>query len=282
MRGDFFLFKAREFLIQRRVASSSPTLLAIDTATEYCSVALLRAQQITERLERVGQSHSSVLLPWIETLLREQGLQLSDCDAIAFGAGPGSFTGLRIACGVAQGLAWGANKPVIAVGNLAAMALAAAQESESELPQRIACAVDARMQEAYWAVFEVMPGQMHGQVREVVAPTLSSAASLVEELLTHAPQVIAGHALSTLPLHWPEDFAARARFLPQIRASATSIAQLAVQAWKEGRAQPAAQARPLYVRDRVAQTIAERREVKAREAKASEARISSEKQAQQP
>lgn len=245
-------------------SSSSPTLLAIDTATECCSVALLRAQQITERVEDVGQSHSSVLLPWIETVLREQELQLKDCDAIAFGAGPGSFTGLRIACGVAQGLAWGAQKPVIPIGNLAAMALMAV--SKSDVPQRVACAIDARMQEAYWAVFEVE----EGRVREVVPPTLSSAASWVEELLAYAPQVIAGNALSALPLRWPEGFAACARFLPQIRASARAIAWLAAQAWQDGKVLPAAQARPLYVRDRVAQTIAERKE----------ARRSNEKQAQ--
>lgn len=247
-------------------SSPSPTLLALDTATEYCSVALLRAQQITERIERIGQSHSSVLLPWIETVLREQGLQLNDCDAIAFGAGPGSFTGLRIACGVAQGLAWGANKPVIAIGNLAALALLAANESKARKKseergrsQRVACVLDARMQEAYWAVFDVMDNH----VREVVPPTLSSAVSLVEEVLVHAPQVIAGNALSTLPLHWPQDFAARTRFLPHLRASAQPIALLAARAWTQGQTQGqmlhAAQARPLYVRDRVAQTIEERR-----------------------
>ena len=232
------------------------TLLAIDTATEYCAVALMRGgdvvqHDIVQHVEAVGQSHSTVLLPWIETLLHEQHLRLSDCDAIAFGAGPGGFTGLRIACGVAQGLAWGAEKPVIPVGNLAALAWLAAQESkDATQPQRIACAIDARMQEVYWAVFDV---DVRGNaVHEVVAPSLSAAHALTEELRPYAPQVVAGNAFL-------EGTALTAQCLPQVRADARAIAVLAQQAWLRGEALPAAQARPLYVRDRVAQTIEERK-----------------------
>ncbi len=232
---------------------SVPTVLAIDTATEYCSIALLRADRVEQRIDRVGQAHSSVLLPWIEAMLREHALRLDECDAIAFGAGPGSFTGLRIACGVAQGLAWGADKPVVAIGNLAAMAWQAAGSSAA--PQRVACAIDARMGEAYWAVFEVDGVR----VREIVAPTLSASSTLVEELLAHQPDAVAGNALTTFDLRWPD---AVPTLLPNVRAHAHAIATLAAQAWAHGAVLAPADARPHYVRDRVAQTLAERMQMR--------------------
>ncbi len=230
-----------------------PTVLAIDTATEYCSIALLRADRVEQRIDRVGQAHSSVLLPWIEAMLRAQALRLDECDVIAFGAGPGSFTGLRIACGVAQGLAWGVGKPVVAVGNLAAMAWQAVAHNGA--PQRVACAIDARMGEAYWAVFEVD----RVQVREIVAPTLSASASLVEDVLAYQPAVVAGNALTTFDLCWPGE---SLQLLPQVKAQAHAIATLAAHAWAQGAVLAPADARPQYVRDRVAQTIAERMQVR--------------------
>ena len=103
---------------------TAPVILAIDTATELCSVAVLHAR-LDERCEAVGQKHSERVLPLVDLVLREAGLRLRDVDAFAFGAGPGSFTGLRIACGVVQGLAYACRRPVVAVGNLRALAAAA-------------------------------------------------------------------------------------------------------------------------------------------------------------
>ena len=97
-------------------------ILALDTSTEYCSVALLHGDAMALREERAGQRHSELLLPMIDLLLAGAGLPLASLDGIAFGAGPGSFTGLRIACGVAQGLALGAGVPVVPVGTLLALA----------------------------------------------------------------------------------------------------------------------------------------------------------------
>src|SRR5260221_9615517 len=100
-------------------------ILAFDASTEVCAVTLGDGARWAERTEHAGQRHSELLLPMIRSLLAEAHLVLADLDGIAFGAGPGSFTGLRIACGVAQGLAFGANLPVVGVGTLEAMAEAA-------------------------------------------------------------------------------------------------------------------------------------------------------------
>jgi len=147
--------------------SAEPTLLAIDTATETCSVALLHAGVLSEWIERVGQGHSERVLPMVQALLEETGIELARCDAIAFGAGPGSFTGLRIACGVAQGLAWGIDRRVLPVGNLAGLALAV--HDAAPAVARIAAAMDARMNEVYWAVYDVV-AVGEGQLRERVTP----------------------------------------------------------------------------------------------------------------
>ncbi|MDQ3215619.1 MAG: tRNA (adenosine(37)-N6)-threonylcarbamoyltransferase complex dimerization subunit type 1 TsaB, partial [Pseudomonadota bacterium] len=124
-----------------------PSVLAIDTATEVCSVALLHGDTLTELIEQVGSRHSERVLPMIDTLLSNAGLQLADIDLFAFGAGPGSFTGLRIACGVAQGLAYGSQKRVVPIGNL--RALAAGVFDYVDQGDRLLAAIDARMQEAY-------------------------------------------------------------------------------------------------------------------------------------
>jgi len=241
------------------LSTDQPTLLAIDTATEVCSIALLHAGHLTQRTECVGQSHSSVVLPWIEALLRARSLTLSDCDAVVFGAGPGSFTGLRIACGVAQGLAWGADKKVVPVGNLAAMAYLAALELEVSSLQRIACAIDARMNEAYWAIFDVI-GQ---QVTPVSQPMLSAASTLAQDIAAYQPTVVAGNAVSVFETAWPEyDSEAGFKRMPHIRAHAEAMARLAVHEWSNGRALRPEQAKPLYVRDRVALTIEERRKAR--------------------
>ncbi|MBQ5766011.1 MAG: tRNA (adenosine(37)-N6)-threonylcarbamoyltransferase complex dimerization subunit type 1 TsaB [Burkholderiaceae bacterium] len=128
------------------------TLLALDTATEYCSVSLLVKGQRFVRSEKVGNGHSQLILPWIDEVLKEAGIALRDVDGILFGAGPGAFTGLRIACGVAQGLAYGADKKLLPVCNLEALAHHAFEKS-----QRVAVMNDARMGECYAAVYERRP-----------------------------------------------------------------------------------------------------------------------------
>jgi tRNA threonylcarbamoyladenosine biosynthesis protein TsaB len=121
-------------------------ILALDTSSEHCSAALWADGEIDARDTPAGQNHSSVLLRMIDELLRARALRLRDVDAIAYGEGPGSFTGLRIACGVVQGLAFGATVPVIGVGTLLAMA-------EGTGAERVVCCVDARIKEIYHAAY---------------------------------------------------------------------------------------------------------------------------------
>lgn len=231
-----------------------PALLAIDTATDTCSVALARGDRVSERTEAVGQKHSERILPMVEALLREAEMPLRDCAAIAFGSGPGAFTGLRIACGVAQGLAFGAGLPVVAVGNLEALALAASARTPAA--RRILAAIDARMQEAYWAVYAIDGAGLE----EVSAPALASATELAEICRRHAPDLVAGNALQS----FPEVAAALACALaPDARASAATIATLAARKFAAGGAVPAERAAPVYVRDRVALTVDERRALAA-------------------
>jgi tRNA threonylcarbamoyladenosine biosynthesis protein TsaB len=130
-------------------------LLALDSATEACSAALLLDDTVSERFEIIGRGHADRLLPMADALLRDAGIAISAVDAIAFGRGPDSFTGLRIAAGIAQGLAAGARLPVVPVSNLAGVAAAHARNCCAT--QILAC-LDARMGEVYWAAYEMRDG----------------------------------------------------------------------------------------------------------------------------
>lgn len=230
---------------------TAPVLLAFDTATEVCSVALARGDEVIERAEVVGQRHSERVLPMAQQLLADAGMALAQVDAVAFGAGPGSFTGLRIACGVAQGVAYGIDRPVLPIVNLAALALHATELDAAAV--RIATAIDARMNEVYWAVYDMRDGD----ALQVVAPSLSPARELQGLLSTLAPDTLAGEALTA----FGDALAAIpvARRLAQARASARTIALLARRSFMRGDAVAPAQAMPVYVRDRVALTIDERK-----------------------
>lgn len=122
-------------------------ILAFDTSTEYLSLALRKGSETFQYDCNAGQTHSQIILPQIQALLDSAELQLSDLQGVAFGAGPGSFTGVRIAAGVAQGLGFGANLPVVSVCTLLALAEA------SSADKVIAC-LDARMGEVYHAAYE--------------------------------------------------------------------------------------------------------------------------------
>lgn len=232
-----------------------PVLLAFDTATAWCSVALARGAQVIERTEHVGQQHSDRVLPMAQRLLADEGITLDQMDAIAFGAGPGSFTGLRIACGVAQGAAYGIDRPVVAISNLAALALDAGRREPRA--RRIAVAIDARMNEVYWGVYDVSSDD----VVEVASPSLSSAAALPPLLADLAIDTLAGDALSAFAGALASVPAAHR--LPQAHAAAGTIAALARHALARGEAVAPALAMPVYVRDRVALTIDERNAVRA-------------------
>jgi len=213
----------------------------------------LAAARRVDHLEReVGQRHSEHLLSMIDEVLAARSTSLGECDAIAFGAGPGSFTGLRIACGVAQGLAYGIDRPVIPIGSLAAVALDVFARHPDL--RTILVAQDARMGETYWAVYRAAANQT--APIEVVAPALAAPEDLATLAAEHAVDAIAGTAVQA--------FGERlggytGRRVDQVQGGAAAIARLALEAFAAGAAVDAALAAPTYVRDRVALTVDERR-----------------------
>jgi len=231
--------------------SAVPDLLALDTSTEFCSAAVLRGGQVFARSMHAGQTHSQLILPMIGTLLDEAGLRLADCAALAFGAGPGSFTGLRIACSVAQGLAWGAGLQVLPVGTLAALAEACRDSVDLAPGARVLAALDARMAEVYWGVWE-WDGAEWVEHR---APALARPADLAVLLEDDAPAWGCGNAFDV----YADALRGRVGTVAAPRLpDARHIAQLGVRALVRGGGQPAQRAAPLYVRNQVALTTEER------------------------
>lgn len=223
-------------------------LLAFDTAAERMTVALADGERRWSRSASGGGKASAALVPAILALLAEAGRSLADLDAIAFGRGPGAFTGLRTACSVAQGLALGAGKPVLPIDSLRLVAEAARAGAASF---QVWAAVDARMDQIYAAEYRFADGRWS----TLAAPMLVDCAGLEARWREAPPEAVAGDALLA--------FGARldtggARRLPDARADAGSLLALAESAWREGAGVDAALALPLYVRDKVAQTTRER------------------------
>ena len=234
----------------------NPTLLAFDTATELLSVALLSSGgQLRAHEAAGGALASATLIPAIERLLGEAGVALADLDAIVFGRGPGAFTGLRTACSVAQGLALGAGKRVLPVDTLMAVADDArrrvAQLTSPSPPQRIWALLDARMNEIYAAQYAHDGERWH----TVEAPMLTTADALNERWRAAAPEIVAGNALDAFGerLHTGD-----ARRVPDALPRATALLSVAPALIAQGELVDAALALPLYVREKVAQTTAER------------------------
>jgi tRNA threonylcarbamoyladenosine biosynthesis protein TsaB len=224
-------------------------ILAIDTSTEFLSLALWLDGRVLLRDIHAGQTHSQQILPILRTLLDEAKIELTALDGIAFGAGPGSFTGLRIACGVAQGLAFGANLPVVAVSTLQALA------QQSGVEKGIAC-LDARMGEIYHAAYE----KQNGEWLEVSAPALFKPED--------APKVNGDDwvGVGTGWLVYPDVLQAvygeQLREIPKpdqnSHPSAGAIAELALPTFEAGLARPAHEAAPIYIRNKVALKMSER------------------------
>lgn len=130
----------------------SPTILAIETATEACSAALLHNDQLTERYELAPQKHTALILPMCEELMRDANINFAQINVLAFGCGPGSFTGLRIAAGIIQGLAFAHQLPVIPVSTLRALAQQLHRQNGAK---KVLTAIDARVHEIYWAQYQL-------------------------------------------------------------------------------------------------------------------------------
>jgi len=221
-------------------------ILAFEAATRRISVALWLDGKLSEKAAEIPNGGSELLLPWANELLAGAGLTLRQLDGIAFGAGPGGFTGLRLACGVAQGLACGLDLPVVPVGSLAALALT------SGAGKVLAC-LDARMNEVYVAAYLVSGDS----VDEIMAPKVGAGATA--PLPEGADWCGAGDGFGA----WGEIL--RERLGPrligadaELYPTATAVARLAAPLLARGAGVVAAEAVPLYIRDKVALTTAER------------------------
>ena len=217
-------------------------LLALDSATEACSVALLHEGGLIERYELLGRGHAERLLPMVDELLAEAGTGLSALDAIAFGRGPGGFTGLRIAAGITQGLAAGARLPVLPVSDLAAVASAGARLSGKK---RILVCMDARMGQVYWAAFDCNAGPPRALTEEAVADPVDVIPPGAE------PWFGAGHGFAAYPALVASLGARLAGTAAELLPRASDIARIAAVDFAAGRGLPAAQALPVYLRNQV-------------------------------
>ena len=216
-------------------------ILALETATEACSAALLMDGDSRERFEIAPRGHSELILPMVDELLAEAGISLSRVDGLAFGRGPGAFTGVRIAVGVAQGIAFGADLSVAPVSSLAALAQGMAAD-------QVLAAIDARMGEVYWGAFRrdaeglMQPGAGECVAAPAQVPAIEGSGwlgagsgwkSYGEALLGRYPGQVSGHDGAAFP-------------------RAASVARLGARVFARGQAVAAEEALPVYLRDQVA------------------------------
>lgn len=218
-------------------------LLALDTSTEACSVALLFDGALRMRFQLTERSHAELVLPMVEALLDEANVRLADLDGLAFGRGPGAFTGLRIACGVVQGLALGADLPVVPVSSLASVA----EQVPAAAGEVVLVCNDARMGEVYWGAYSQGAG---GGLSVWCAEAVSPPDRVGEggPVALHA----AGNALLRHPVLAARLRAAGLQLHDGLYPRADAVARLGAIELAAGRGLPAEQALPVYVRDDVA------------------------------
>lgn len=219
-------------------------LLALDAATERCSVALWIDGQVIQQERTLNRAHAEVILPMVGTLLAEAGYALNQLDGIGFGRGPGGFTGVRVAVSVAQGLAFGAGLPVVPISDLEVIAAGAFRLHAAH---RVLVCMDARMNEVYWGAYSVSAAEIHSHTGEsVVAPDM-----------VQTPDTQTWYGAGAGFLAYPDALQRRlggilsgvdAEMLP----TAYDVATLAARAYAHGKYLSAEQALPVYVRDRVA------------------------------
>jgi tRNA threonylcarbamoyladenosine biosynthesis protein TsaB len=233
-------------------------LLAFDTSTETLAVALAGPHGRHGWNGPGGATASTALIPRIGALLAEAGLSLSQLDAIGFGQGPGAFTGLRTSCAVAQGLAFGAGRPVLPLDSLLIVAEDARQQAGwgADDTAALDIVMDARMGELYAGRY----GWRRGHWQVLVAPALLDLETLNRRLAATPPRWVAGSALAAFGAALRLGDAAA---FPVEADRAAALSRVAQAAWAQGAAVDPAQALPLYLRDKVALTVAERAAVRA-------------------
>lgn len=219
-------------------------ILALETSTDSGSCALWRDGELLSADCPPGRAHSETLIPLVQRLLAEAGSGFAGLDGIAFGMGPGAFTGLRVACGIAQGMAVGLDLPVLPVGSLESMAWAAGEG-------KVLALLDARMGEVYGGCF-----RRAGMTLEPLGELLLAAPAALPLPAAASGWRAVGNALTAYP-----ELQARCagwECYPDILPHARSVAELAALALARGEGLDAALAAPRYIRDKVAQTVAER------------------------
>ena len=220
-------------------------ILALETSTELGSCALFKDGELIERICPLGRSHSETLLPLIRELMLEAGLGFAQLDAIAFGAGPGAFTGLRVACGIAQGLAVARNLPLVPVTSLETMAVMASEN-------RVLALLDARMGEVYAGAYLVQGNEavLQAEIR----------VSVPEEVVFPDGDgwLACGNALAAYPVLAERTVTVNMKIRPEILPLASTVARIGALRASRGEGIDPALAAPLYIRDKVAKTVAER------------------------
>lgn len=220
-------------------------ILALDTATENCSVALLVDEKVYVRSEVAPRDHTKKILPMVDEVLKEAGVTLAELDALAFGRGPGSFTGVRIGIGIAQGLAFGADLPMVAISTLEAMAQGVYRKHGAS---DVVCAIDARMSEVYWGRFSRQEDGTWNKVDQecVTPPQLAAENSQADDKVW-----------LTAGTGWDAYSEALAQVAFKTEKSevlfpdAEDIVQLAKLEFAKGNTVDAEEASPVYLRDTV-------------------------------
>lgn len=231
-----------------------PRILVLDTSSEACSAALWLDGQSLTRFEATPRQHTKLLLPMVEQLLSEAELTLGQLDAIAFGRGPGSFTGLRISTGVAQGLAFGADLPLLPVSTLAALAGAVLRESDGD---GVIAALDARMSEIYWGCYQragddvLLVGDEHVGAPESLVPPSTAELS---------PSWLGSGSGWQFQAQMPAALLEQVTVIDTDRQpDAAAMAPLAALALARGEGLAPEAAQPTYLRDNVAHKKGEQR-----------------------
>jgi len=221
-------------------------ILAIETATEACSVAIYCDGGITHRYELAPRKHTQLILPMMDDVLNEAGVARNALDAIAFGRGPGAFTGLRIAVGIAQGLALALDKPLIGISTLAAMAQQVV-DMQGVNDLMLLPAIDARMNEVYWGCYQCIDGEASIQGEESVSSPEILLQQDKSETIVLGSGWEAYHApVLDNPPEWIKQSVA------DVYPNAYYIAKLAATAYQRGELLDAADAEPVYLRNNVA------------------------------
>ena len=241
---------------------AGPTVLAIDTTAGLCSVALLGPRGAARRAEPMTHGHSRHVLGLVGAVLDEAGVAPGEIAAIGFGSGPGSFTGLRIACGVAQGLGFGWSVPLVPVDAMRTLALQASLASPGA-PGPVIVALDLRMGEVCVAAFD--PLDRAAWATPSHGPALASPERAIEAFDAHggAP-LLAGDGFDAYPAlgEWVRQRGA-ARAPTAIQPDASAVARLSLAGLRAGRAVDAARAAPTYLRDKVALDVGEQAALRA-------------------